>query len=203
MTIQEQIKQRIDGARPGTVFFVNDFAEFDNEYVSKILSLLKDFGVLERLAKGIYYKPIITQYGNVYPSAEKIVRLIAEHENAEILPTGEYALNALGFSTQIPMKAVYLTTGSPRTINIGNKKIRLKHRAPSSYSYKSQLMPLLVLALKAKGKSNITPKDIDRIEEIVSNSSEGQRIKEDLSVAPVWIRKYIKPIIEKYEYMAR
>lgn len=203
MTIQEQIKQRIDGARPGTVFFVNDFAEFDNEYVSKILSLLKDFGVLERLAKGIYYKPIITQYGNVYPSAEKIVRLIAEHENAEILPTGEYALNALGFSTQIPMKAVYLTTGSPRTINIGNKKIRLKHRAPSSYSYKSQLMPLLVLALKAKGKSNITPKDIDRIEEIVSNSAEGQQIKEDLSVTPVWIRKYIKPIIEKYEYMAR
>jgi hypothetical protein len=203
MTIQEQIKQRIDGARPGTVFFVNDFAEFDNEYVSKILSLLKDFGVLERLAKGIYYKPIITQYGNVYPSAEKIVRLIAEHENAEILPTGEYALNALGFSTQIPMKAVYLTTGSPRTINIGNKKIRLKHRAPSSYSYKSQLMPLLVLALKAKGKSNITPKDIDRIEEIVSNSAERQQIKEDLSVTPVWIRKYIKPIIEKYEHMAR
>ena len=203
MTIQEQIKQRIDGARPGTVFFVNYFAEFDNEYVSKILSLLKDFGVLERLAKGIYYKPIITQYGNVYPSAEKIVRLIAEHENAEILPTGEYALNALGFSTQIPMKAVYLTTGSPRTINIGNKKIRLKHRAPSSYSYKSQLMPLLVLALKAKGKSNITPKDIDRIEEIVSNSAERQQIKEDLSVTPVWIRKYIKPIIEKYEYMAR
>mgnify|MGYP003391215547 FL=1 len=203
MTIQEQIKQRIDGARPGTVFFVNDFAEFDNEYVSKILSLLKDFGVVERLAKGIYYKPIITQYGNVYPSAEKIVRLIAEHENAEILPTGEYALNALGFSTQIPMKAVYLTNGSPRTINIGNKKIRLKHRAPSSYSYKSQLMPLLVLALKAKGKSNITPKDIDRIEEIVSNSAERQQIKEDLSVTPVWIRKYIKPIIEKYEYMAR
>ena len=39
MTIQEQIKQRIDGAIPGTVFFVNDFAEFDNEYVSKILSI--------------------------------------------------------------------------------------------------------------------------------------------------------------------
>jgi len=203
MTIQEQIKQRIDEAKPGTVFFVNDFAEFDNEYVSKILSILKDFEVLERLAKGIYYKPIITQYGNVYPSAEKIVRLIAEHENAEILPTGEYALNALGFSTQIPMKAVYLTNGSPRIINIGNKKIRLKHRAPSSYSYKSQLMPLLVLALKAKGKSNITPKDIDRIEEIVSKSAERQQIKEDLSVSPVWIRKYIKPIIEKYEYMAR
>ena len=53
MTIQEQIKQRIDEAEPGMVFFVKDFAEFDNEYVSKILSTMEDFGVLERLAKGI------------------------------------------------------------------------------------------------------------------------------------------------------
>lgn len=76
MTIQEQIKQRIDEVEPGTVVFVNDFAEFDNEYVSKLLSTLKDFGVLERLAKGIYYKPIVSQYSNVYPSTEKIVKLI-------------------------------------------------------------------------------------------------------------------------------
>lgn len=75
MTIQEQIKQRIDEAEHGTVVFVNDFAEFDNEYVSKLLSTLKDFGVLERLAKGIYYKPIVTQC-HVYPSTEKIIKLI-------------------------------------------------------------------------------------------------------------------------------
>ena len=203
MTIQEQIKQRIDEAEPGMVFFVNDFSEFDNEYVSKILSTMEEFNVLERLARGIYYKPIITKYGNIYPSAEKIVRLIAKHENAEILPTGEYALNALGLSTQVPMKAVYFTTGSPRTINIGNKRIRLKRRVPGIYSYKSQLMPLLVLALKAKGKDNITPADTNRIEKIISDSTEKQQIKTDLSIAPVWIRKYLKPIIEKYEHLAR
>jgi hypothetical protein len=33
MTVQEQIKQRINRARPRTVFFVNYFAEFDNEFV--------------------------------------------------------------------------------------------------------------------------------------------------------------------------
>ena len=162
MTIQEQIKQRIDEAEPGTVFFVNDFAEFDNEYVSKLLSTMKGFGVLERLAKGIYYKPIVTNYGNVYPSAEKIVKL-----------------------------------------TIGNKKIRLKHRSPSTYSYHSKLMPLLVLALKAKGQSNITSADTNRIEKLISDSTEKQQIKTDLATAPVWVRKYIKPIIEKYEHLAR
>lgn len=203
MTTQEQIKQRIDKAEQGAVFFVNDFAEFDNEYVSKLLSTMESFNALERLAKGIYYKPIVTRYGHIYPSAEKIVRLIANHENAKILPTGEYALNALGLSTQVPMKAVYLTTGSSRTITIGDKKIRLKHRAPSAYSYKSQLMPLLVLALKAKGQANITDADTNRIEEIISDSAEKQQIKTDLSMAPVWVRKYIKPIIERHESLAR
>jgi hypothetical protein len=37
MTVQDQIKQRIDGARPGMAFFVNDFAEFDNEFVCFIV----------------------------------------------------------------------------------------------------------------------------------------------------------------------
>mgnify|MGYP000092959073 FL=1 len=80
MTIQEQIKQRIDKAKPGTLFFVNDFAEFDNEYVSKLLSTMNDFNVLERLAKGIYYKPVVTKYGHVYPSAEKIVKSIGNEQ---------------------------------------------------------------------------------------------------------------------------
>ena len=112
-------------------------------------------------------------------------------------------MNALGLSTQVPMKAIYLTTGSPRTITIGNKKIRLKHRTPSTYSYHSKLMPLLVLALKAKGQSNITSADTNRIEKLISDSTEKQQIKTDLATAPVWVRKYIKPIIEKYEHLAR
>lgn len=40
-----------------------DFSEFDNVYVSKLLSLMASYNVLERLAKGIYYKPIVTDYG--------------------------------------------------------------------------------------------------------------------------------------------
>ena len=204
MTIQEHIDGKVKAAEPGTILFVNDFSEFDNAYVSKILSLLANYQVLERLAKGIYYKPIVTKYGNVYPSTEKIVRAIAEHENAEILPTGESALNALGFSTQVPMKPVYLTTGSPRTITIGKKSIRLKSRAPSLYAYKSKLMPILVLALKAKGRTNIEEADLNRIRELLHNSQEKELVYSDLSNAPVWIKKIVKQLFKElnYEFVA-
>jgi len=184
MTTQECIQAKIDAAAPGTLFFISDFGEFDNAYVSKILSLLESFNILERMAKGIYYKPIITKYGTVYPSTDKIVKAIAEHEHAEILPTGESALNALGLSTQVPMKPVYLTTGSPRIIKIGNKTIKLRRRTPGGYAYKSKLMPILTLALKAIGRNNITDNELNKIRELLKESSELQLIRDDLLIAP-------------------
>ena len=198
MNIQEQIKSKIDSAEDGTLFFVNDFPEYDNVYVSKLLSLMESFGVVVRLSKGIYYKPIKTKFGIVYPSTEAIVKTIAEHENAEILPTGEYALNALGLSTQVPMNSVFLTTGSSRTLNIGNKSIKLKRRVPSSYVYKSKLMSLLVLALRAKGQANIKENDISHITQLIQKSTELPLVKEDQTKAPAWIRKMLKPIINAY-----
>ena len=205
MTIQEQIDARVKAADSGTLFFVNDFCEFDNAYVSKILSLMASYNILERLAKGIYYKPIVTEYGNVYPSAEKIVHAIAEHEHAEILPTGELALNVLGLSTQVPMKPVYLTTGSPRVIVVGRKQIRLKRRTPRMYAYKSKLMPLLELAMKAKGQSNISKGDINRIRKLLRDSQEKDLVYGDLGNAPVWIRKIVKQLFKdlNYEFVAK
>lgn len=200
MTIQEQIDKRVKEASPGTLFFVNDFGEYDNIYVSKILSLIASYGVLERLAKGIYYKPIVTKYGNVYPSADKIVKAVAEHEHAEILPTGETALNALGFSTQVAIKPVYLTTGSQRMITVGRKEIRLKRRVPRMYAYKSELMPILELALKARGQSNINESDINRIRELLRDSQEKELIYADLNNAPVWIKKMIKQLFKEMSY---
>lgn len=205
MTVQEQIDIKVKVAEPGTLFFVNDFSEYDNVYVSKILSLMVSYNILERLAKGIYYKPIVTEYGNVYPSAEKIVRAIAEHEHAEILPTGESALNSLGLSTQVPMKPVYLTTGSPRVITVGRKQIRLKRRTPRMYAYKSKLMPILELALKTRGQKNISEEDISRIRELLRNSQEKELVYDDLSNAPVWIRKTVKQLFGElnYEFVAK
>ncbi len=199
MTIQTAIKNSIKKAPAGRLFFVSDFRGYNNEYVSKLLSLSVSFNVLERLARGIYYKPIVTRFGNVYPTAEQIVESIEKRDHVKILPTGEAALNALGFSTQVPMKLVYVTTGSPRTLKIGNKTIQLKHRVIGNYGFKSKLMPLLVLALKAKGSKNIEPEDLGHIRTLIEKSTEKELIKKDLPLAPIWIRTIIKQIFKAVE----
>ena len=48
---------------------------------------------------------------------------IAKRDKIRIVPTGVYALNALGLSTQVPMKLVFLTDGAAREIKLGKRLI--------------------------------------------------------------------------------
>ena len=45
----------------------------------------------------------------ICPSMEEIAASLAEKEHVKIMPTGQYALNKIGLSTQVPMKMIYLT----------------------------------------------------------------------------------------------
>lgn len=73
------------------------------------------------------------------------------------------------------------------------------------YAYKSKLMPLLELAMKAKGQSNISEGDINRIKELLRDSQEKDLVYGDLGNAPVWIRKIVKQLFKdlNYEFVAK
>lgn len=87
-----------------------------------------------RVAKGIYCYPQIGEklgLGILYPSYDQIANAIAERAHARIIPTGDYALNVLGLSTQVPMNFVYLTDGTPRKVDIsGGKRNYLQKDSP-------------------------------------------------------------------------
>lgn len=197
--IAQIVKERIEAGEQGTIYFVNSFSDLQNDQtVTKSLQRLSEEGVLTRLSKGIYLYPETTRFGTITPSIDEIVKSIAERDNVSILPTGSTALNKLGFSTQVPMNAVFLTTGSTRTIKIGNRKVLLKHSAPRNFAYKGTLMPLVVESLKELGEKNVDKKVFKKLEKIVSNLSDNEIITftEDLQYAPQWIRVIIQKIIK-------
>ena len=95
----------------GKIFFVDEFRKFGtNEAVRQALSRLCRKNFLLRLSAGIYlYPKVDNEVGIIYPSIETIARTIAKREKTRMIPTGVYALNALGLSTQVPAKVVFLT----------------------------------------------------------------------------------------------
>ena len=191
-TVEQKVRAKITYARFGEVFFVSTFSQFDVEYVTKLLAQFEKEGLITRIAKGVYVKVKKTRFGVVYPSAFELVTEIAKRDKAKIFPTGDTAANRLGFSTQVPMNASFLTSGSSRKLKLGNRTVTLTHGSPKKFAYKGKLMPELVQALRSIGEDNITESVEKRVAQLLSATPETETIEHDLLLAPVWVRQIIK-----------
>ena len=189
------LRQRIEAMPEDCILFRSDFPEYHTEFVGSILSELTTEGILVKIAHGIYTKPRKSKFGVVLPSVDKVVQAIATRDNADILPSGMTALNALGLSTQVPMNYTYLTTGSERTVNLSNRKVVLKRGVPKNFCYGSRLISLLVQALKALKKENVGDSELKVIRQLMSKEIDKETLVKDVDMMPAWMKRIIKPML--------
>ena len=189
------LRQRIEAMPEDCILFRSDFPEYHTEFVGSILSELTTEGMLVKIAHGIYAKPRKSRFGVVLPSVDKVVQAIAVRDNAEVLPSGMTALNALGLSTQVPMNYTYLTTGSERTVNLSNRKVVLKRGVPKNFCYGTRLISLLVQALKALKKENVGESDLKVIRQLVLKETDKETLVKDVDMMPAWMKRIIKPML--------
>jgi hypothetical protein len=199
-SIENKIFTKIKKCGRGKEFFASDFAAYgESKAISKALANLVKKEILIKLATGIYYYPKIDKklgLGILYPSLETVAEAIAKRDKARIVPTGLYALNRLGLSTQVPTNFVFLTDGSPRRIKIGNGKgILFKHTAPRNLAFKSDLAMLLTFALKEITQEKITKEHLDRLKEVLQQIPK-EHILQDAKLMPAWIKKLILNLYE-------
>jgi hypothetical protein len=181
---------KIRKAKRGTLFFTEDFLSAGSyEAIRKVLQRLVKEEELIRISPGIYVRqevdPVI---GPVTPGIEAIAQAIARRDKARIVPTGLYALNRLGLSTQIPLNIVFLTDGSARKIKIGNHTIIFKKSAPKNVAARGTISGLAIQALKTIGKEKVTSDEIAKIEELL-RSETPVHLQYDIRLAPEWVRK--------------
>lgn len=198
-SIVNEIENKLKYGRRGKILFASDFSSFGlPKAVNKSMERLTQSGMLIRLAQGIYLYPQIDTrlgLGVLYPTVETIAREIAKRDKARIVPTGVYALNALGFSTQVPMNVVFLTDGAARKIKIGNGQgIVFKRTVAKNLSYKNDVLILVVAALKKIGESKVTSEQLTKIKELILKEKQ-EDIMTDLQLAPAWIKKLILSVV--------
>jgi len=197
-SIEKKILDQIKKRGRGNFLFASDFLEFgEQKSVSKALERLMKEEMIIRISRGVYYYPRIDKalgLGLLYPTLEDIAEGIAKRDKARIVPTGHYALNRLGFTTQVPMNIVYLTDGSERKLNFSNgTSFQFKYTAPKNLSFQSELAMLLTFAYKTLGKDNITAEVLAHTKELLAKDEE-QRVKQDFNLMPAWVSSIIKSI---------
>jgi len=198
-SVESQIENKVKYGRRGQIYFASDFSTFGlPKSVNKAMEQLTKSGMLIRLAQGIYLYPKIDTrlgLGVLYPTVETIAHEIAKRDKARIVPTGSFALNALGFSTQIPMNVVFLTDGAARKIKIGNGQgIVFKRTVAKNLSYKNDVLMLVVSALKEIGDGKVTSEQLTKIKDLISKEKQNEVVA-DLQLAPAWIKKQILSVL--------
>ena len=196
-SIEKEIERVIKFKPPGCLVMPDDFLDFgSSDAIRKALDRLEDKKVLVRVAQGIYVRPKISKFiGPLLPTAEEVAEAIAKRDRIRTVPTGSYALNALGLSPQVPMNIVLLTDGSPREIRVGKRKIKFKKTTPKNLLAKGKISRLAIQALKEIGKGKV-PEDVEQKIIDLLRKEVAKDLKHDIALAPVWIQKIMKKALD-------
>ena len=187
-SIFNQILSRVYGHGRGWVFTPNDFKDLGSRNaIASALKRHKQSGRIRQLARGLYdYPKSDPQLGLLLPPADDIAKTLAGRDAARLQPTGAYAANLLGLSTQVPMKVTYLTDSPSRTVQVGNQQIILKQTTPRNMATAGKVSGLVIQALRHLGQKNVDDQVIAQLDRRLDAQARLQLMK-DIHYAPAWI----------------
>lgn len=192
-SIETKILEKVRSVPKGDLILPEELYHLGSaEAIRVALHRLEKDNIIKRVAHGIYVRPKISKLiGPLTPSAEEVAEAIAKRDRIRTVPTGSYALNALGLSTQVPMNIVLLTDGSPREIKVGKRTIKFKKTTPKNLLAKGKISRLAIQALKEIGNGKVTADEEQKIVDLL-RKEEVKDLKHDIALAPVWIQKIMK-----------
>ena len=188
-----KILRRIESRKSGWVFTPDSFADLGTrQAVDLALMRHRKSGLIRKLARGLYdYPKTDSQFGLLQPSTDDISNALAGRYAARLQPSGAYAANLLGLSTQVPMKAVYLTDGRTGEVQIGKRQIILKNTTPRNMATAGRSSGLVIQALRHLGRQNVDQQIIAQLDRRLDDDARKQ-LMQDIRYAPAWIADIIR-----------
>jgi hypothetical protein len=199
-SIDNKIINRIYGHGKGWVFTPAHFSDLGSrDAVASALRRYCQSGLIRQLARGLYdYPRTDPELGTLTPSPDAVAKALTGRDAVRLQPSGAYAANLLGLSTQIPMKIVYLTDGRSRTVRIGKKQIILKWTTPRNMATAGRTSGLVIQALRHLGRQHVDDDVVARLDDRLDADGRKQLLK-DVRFAPAWIADIIRRLGKKKE----
>ena len=180
--------QRARAGGRGGVFTPSDFLDVAaRAAVDQALSRLVKGGKLRRLARGLYDFPKLhPKLGLLSPGPDDVARALARETGSHAQIAGAHAANALGLSTQVPVKSLYLTNGPSRRIVLGKRVVDLRHASPKHLVAPGSAAGTVVQALRHVGA--VRADDVAQIASRRLSASDKKTLASGAVQAPAWMR---------------
>lgn len=197
MSVAQAISNRVKLMKKGKPFVRNLFAELGSRAaVDKALSRLVQSGCLERVARGVYMRPKLSEYTCqlVKPSPLAIMNVLSKVNGETIQIHGAEAVRRLGLSTQMQVVPVYYTSGRTREIKAGNAVVRLNHVSSDRLQHAGNKVGLALTALYYLGKDGACPHALSKIADTLSPDELTTLLACRM---PKWMRAALAPFAEE------
>lgn len=146
--IAEIVRKKIESGQD-RVWRLSDFKNLSFTAVAKALSRLCYSGVIQRIGKGLYYRPRETVFGKSKPSPNDLRNLSTQQR---VFPSGCSVANLLGFSTQQASRVEVSTTGLSLPRLLISKEATIHTRRPDSWLKLSSKDAAILEFIRDRGK---------------------------------------------------
>lgn len=196
-SVDSQLVGRIMAKRGGWVFTPADFLDLGSR-TAVGLALMRHAraGTIRKLARGLYDYPVHDpRLGTIAPSTDNIAVALKGRDNSRLQASGGHAANMLGLSDQVPVRAVFLTDGRSRKVQLGKRQIVLKNTATRQMATAGRVSGTVIQALRWIGRRNVDDRTVAILRRRLSERDKQQLLK-DLRYAPAWIAEVMRRVAQ-------
>jgi Family of unknown function (DUF6088) len=193
-SVSYQILRRVRARGRGSVFTPADFLDLGSRTaVDQALSRLTKDGRLRRLVRGLYdYPQVHPQLGPLAPAPDAVAKALARESGSSLQVAGAQAANALGLSTQVPARSVYLTDGPSRRVVLGKRIVHIRHASPKHLVAAGSMAGTVVQALRHLGPDSVSA--VAKAAARHLTASDRQALAKRANQAPAWMRPALNRI---------
>ncbi len=196
-SVLNQILRRVRAHGRGSVFTPADFLDLGSRAaVDQALSRLTKDDRLRRLIRGLYdYPKIHSKLGPLAPAPDAVAKAFARETGSRLQVAGAQAANALGLSTQVPARSVYLTDGPSRRVVLGKRIIDMRHASPKHLVAAGSMAGTVVQALRHLGPDSVSAVVNAAAQHLTT--SDQRALAKGANQAPAWMRPALNRIADQ------
>ena len=114
------------------------------------------------------------------------MRAIAESTGEVIAPHGAIAAHSLGLTSQVPLRAVYRTSGRSRDVKINRSVVSLRHVSQRQLVMANTPAGTALAALRYLGKDVVTPRTLQQVRARIGNQ-QFRALRSATGAMPSWL----------------
>lgn len=192
--LAENILSTAQAAPEGGLLSPKEFLHLGSRAaIDKTLSRLAQEGKLMRVSRGAYVAPRQGRFGPRPPSTESVVQAIEASCGETVVASGAADANALGLTTQVPTREVFFTSGVSRTLQLGSRRVELKHGNRWQLLLGKRPAGMVIRALSWLGPE-AAPEALKQLR-LTLPESEWEAVRGVRAMLPSWMAKIVSEAI--------